>query len=484
MKLPALVLAGFMATCGAATVDDEAWLARVAYSAQPEALQEVKKIGREAYLEKQLSPPQTDDLPASVQAYVKGLETLQQPLADTLIEVRSARTSLKGLSEKERRKVRGSLTKKSQAFRKEAGERSILRATFSPWQLREQLTWFWFNHFNVFLAKGAVPYALADYENVLRADALGNFRDLLKASLMHPAMLVYLDNVRSTKNKPNENYARELLELHTLGVNGGYTQKDVQALARILTGVTVVFHKKTPKMSPKLRPLYIREGAFEFDPRLHDFSDKTFLGHTIKGSGWPEVEQVLDILATHPSTARHIARQLSTFLVADEPPKELVEGAADIFTKSKGDLKATVQFIIESDAFSAYAGKQFKSPLQYAISAVQIAGIKDPARVVRVVRQALTLAGAPLYGRLTPDGYDLQGGSWISTGQLANRLAVAENVTGLKRRGPPRDNAMDGRDMQRAGKQKVNADMSSDKSPTAVQKDLFLRLAGPKFMYR
>jgi len=482
MKLPALVLAGFMATCGAATVDDEAWLARVAYSAQPEALQKVKKIGREAYLEKQLSPPQTDDLPANVQAYVKGLETLYVSMPDTLIEVRQQRASFKSLPDKKRRELRRALAKKSQLFRKEASERSVLRATFSPWQLREQLTWFWFNHFNVFMAKGAVPYALADYEEQLRTHALGNFRDLLKASLMHPAMLVYLDNVRSSKDKPNENYARELLELHTLGVDGGYTQQDVQALAKILTGVTVAFQKKAPKIPEKLKELYIRDGAFEFDPRMHDFSDKQFLGHKIKGSGWSEIEQVIDILASHPATARHVARQLSTYLIADAPPKEVVEGAAAVFQKTKGDLKATVRFIVESDAFMTDAGKQFKSPLQYTVSAVQMAGIENPARVVRVVRQALTLSGEPLFGRLTPDGYDLEGASWVSTGQMANRLAIAENVAGLNGKQKAKGKAPRGKDMQRVNSGDSKAMRA--KEPTPAQKALFMKLAGPGFMYR
>lgn len=482
-------VAAMASTVHSAPASDEAWLARVGFSAQPAALQALKEQGRTAYLQQQLSPPASDDLPRPVQAYIERLSSVQVPAADALLDARAQSSAIADADGETRAKLRTKFAKTKQQNIREASEVSVLRATFSPWQLREQLTWFWVNHFNVFHSKANIPFVLADYENTLRKHALGNFRDLVEASLKHPAMIMYLDNAQSTKEKPNENYARELMELHTLGVNGGYSQADVQALAKILTGVSVDYREGDPKLPAKLAPLYISENGFQFDPRRHDFSDKKFLGHTIKGSGWPEVEQVLDILVANPATAQHIAQQLATFLVADEPSKGLVKGAAEVFSKTKGDIKATVQFLVESADFEENAGKQFKSPYQYAISAVQIANIDDPKRVVRVVRQSLAMAGQPLYGRLTPDGYELKGSSWISTGQLANRLAIAENVAGLRGKPVPRkkqqneraDGAMRNASMSM---QAPRRDAAGPAQAGPAQQELFLHIAGPGFMYR
>jgi len=499
-------------------------------------------VGRPAYLKEQLSPPASDDLPPQVGKYVAGLSTVGRTVPQALQAQsdlsRAAREAADGPD-----KV-GALmasNKARQQCSQEAGERHVLRAVYSPWQLREQMAWFWFNHFNVFWAKGPIACMLANYEDAMRPYLLGNFRDLLRATLMHPAMQVYLDNRYSRKGKPNENYARELLELHTLGVDGGYTQADVQALAAILTGVGVAMQPSPPKMSKRMAPFYKQEGAFQFNPVRHDFSDKTLLGHRIKGEGWPEVEKVLDILVEHPATARHIASQLATYFVADNPPKDLVDGAAKVFQETRGDIGATVKFILESDAFAANAGKQFKSPMQYAVSAVQAAGITNPERTVRVLRQSLVLAGEPLYGRLTPDGYSLKGASWISSGQLANRLAIAENVSGLRPAGKPgaskggagaagqagspktgatrqagaaQAGAMPGNgmqagdgpagggqqmqgggnqdnDMQPDGKRRVaktpqqaRASQPASAKPDSRQERLFLKLAAPGFMYR
>ncbi|MBO9356749.1 DUF1800 family protein [Bordetella petrii] len=484
----------FIAACPvvawSATVSDEAWLARVAYSAQPELLQRLREIGRKAFLEEQLTPPESDDLPSPVQAYLQTLPTLQvDPQQGLLAARKQALQIAKHRNDGTGAELKSQFAKTKQQGTREAGERSVLRAVYSPWQLREQLSWFWFNHFNVFHAKANVPFVLADYEDTIRRHALGNFRDLLEATLKHPAMIIYLDNGRSTKEKPNENYARELMELHTLGVKGGYTQEDVQALARILTGVSVadrpVYRKKWPR---KIAALYRAKNGFQFDPRRHDFSDKKFLGHTIVGSGWPEVEQVLDILTSQPATARHIANELATYFVADAPSKALVDGATEKFMQTKGDIKATVRYLLQSEEFSQNAGKQFKSPLQYSVSAVQIAGMGDPGRVARVIRHSLAIAGQPMYGRLTPDGYELKGASWISTGQLANRLAIAENVVGLRpgRARKPQAMAGDGQartlraDMQDSAQQQK----PNQSTATPKQEQLFLRIAGPAFMYR
>ena len=167
---------------------------------------------------------------------------------------------------------------------KQAATRSILRSLYAPDQLRERMTWFWFNHFNVHQYKANLRLLVGDYEdNAIRPHALGRFRDLLEATLRHPAMLRYLDNADNAAGHINENYAREIMELHTMGVGSGYSQKDVEELARILTGVGINLRAENPKLKPELQNQFFRDGLFEFNPARHDFGDKTFLGHAIKG---------------------------------------------------------------------------------------------------------------------------------------------------------------------------------------------------------
>ena len=205
---------------------------------------------------------------------------------------------------------------------REAMTRSVLRAVYSPWQLREQMTWFWMNHFSVFAGKAEIRVYLADYEEkAIRPNALGRFRDLLEASARHPAMLRYLDNAQNRAGYLNENYARELMELHTLGVDGGYTQKDVQELARVLTGF----------------------GLFAFSRAWHDDGPKTLLGQPIRARGERELDEALDRLARHPSTARFVSRKLAVFFVADEPPAALVERMAAEWARTDGDIAAVLR---------------------------------------------------------------------------------------------------------------------------------------------
>src|SRR5262249_49939634 len=190
---------------------------------------------------------------------------------------------------------------------RQAATRTILRELYAPDKLRERMTWFWFNHFNVHQHKANLRVLVGDYEDkAIRSHALGRFRDLLEATLRHPAMLRYLDNTDNAVGHLNENYAREIMELHTMGVGSGYTQEDVEELARILTGVGVNL-----KLRPEPQGQLVRDGLFEFNPGRHDHGDKTFLEHTIKGRGFAEVKEALDILCRHPATARRVARQLA-----------------------------------------------------------------------------------------------------------------------------------------------------------------------------
>ncbi|MFL6571772.1 MAG: DUF1800 domain-containing protein, partial [Burkholderiales bacterium] len=228
----------------------------------------------------------------------------------------------------------------------------------------------------------------------------------------HPAMLVYLDNSRNAVGRLNENYARELMELHTLGVKGGYTQGDVQELARVLTG----FHE--------------REGEFRFFPRRHDFGPKTLLGRPIRSSGEGELGEALELLASHPSTSRFVSRKLAVHFVADDPPEALVERMARAFRASDGDIAQTLRAMFEAPEFRQSLGGKFKDPLHYMVSAVRFAAEDQviPREGVERMINALAAMGQPLYGRPTPDGYPLVRGEWTSPGQLATRFEVARGV--------------------------------------------------------
>ena len=190
---------------------------------------------------------------------------------------------------------------------REAAARSLLRAVYSPNQLEENLVWFWMNHFNVHSGKANNRVLIGDYEErAIRPHVLGKFRDLVSATLHHPAMIRYLDNEQNAVNRVNENYAREIIELHTLGVNGGYSQTDVQELARVLTGVGINLGTTTPNVKNELKSQYVRSGLWEFNPMRHDYGDKVFLGETVKGRGTAELDQVIDRICNHPATARFV----------------------------------------------------------------------------------------------------------------------------------------------------------------------------------
>jgi hypothetical protein len=281
-------------------------------------------------------------------------------------------------------------------------EGKMLRAIYSERQLEEVLTDFWFNHFNVFLDKGPIRYYTASYvRDVIRPHVLGRFRDLLEATAKSPAMLFYLDNWQSVgpargqrpgpaaRRGLNENYGRELLELHTLGVAGGYTQRDVTEVARCFTGWTIA----KPNQG----------GAFTFSPRQHDDGEKTVLGVTIPaGGGEEDGEKVLDIVAAHPSTARHISRELAQRFVADDPPASLVERMAQTFVKTKGDLREVMKTMLASKEFwsaGAYRAK-VKSPLEFVASAVRAEGA-DVDYAFFLANQVGQM-GEPLYRKLEP----------------------------------------------------------------------------------
>lgn len=317
-------------------------------------------------------------------------------------------------------------------------EGKLLRAIYSGRQLEEVLTDFWFNHFNVYLDKGADHYLVTEYErDAIRPHVLGKFRDLLEATAKSPAMLFYLDNWQSVGPAPaparaanqarrglNENYGRELMELHTLGVDGGYTQKDVTEVARCFTGWTI------------LQPQ--RGGDFVFNPRAHDNGEKVVLGVKIPaGGGMSDGEKVLDILARHPSTAHFISRELAQRFVADAPPAALVDRMAQTFLKTGGDLREVMKTMLASKEFwsvDAYRTKM-KSPLDLVVSAVRAEdGQVDYA--LNLANQVAQL-GEPLYRKQEPTGYSNLGKEWVNTAGLLARmnfaLQLADNrIPGVK----------------------------------------------------
>jgi uncharacterized protein (DUF1800 family) len=242
-------------------------------------------------------------------------------------------------------------------------------------------------------------------------------------------MLRFLDNDQNTANLPNENYARELLELHTLGVDGGYAQKDVQELARVLSGLGVGLTGTTPALRPPLDADYVRRGLTEFNPARHDRGAKSVLGHAVaSGGGWDEIIEQLSRLAREPATARHLSRQLAIVFVADEPPPRLVERIAQRFIASDGDIALSLQTMLDSDEFSRSLGRKFKDPMQYLLSAVRLASDGQPVLDSGALLGWLNRLGEAPFRRQTPDGYPLQASAWSSSGQMTTRFEIARAI--------------------------------------------------------
>jgi len=364
---------------------------------------------------------------------------------------------LEGLDPKQR-EVLFAMNNPQAVVIEELSQAKLLRAIYSERQLEEVMTDFWFNHFNVFAGKGPERLLLTPYEqNVIRPHAMGKFEDLLVATAKSPAMLYYLDNwlsvgpnslqatgapmrpmmrrrrygppqfrqkanVKGKKsNGLNENYGRELLELHTLSVNGGYSQRDVTEVAKVFTGWTV--DKPEQGMN------------FRYDPRMHEPGPKFVLGHHIKPGGEDEGKEVLHMLATSPQTAHFISLKLAERFVSDDPPAELVDRMAKTFQKRKGDIREVLSTLFHSPEFwaeGAYRAK-VKTPLEFVASAIRATGASvDDA--LPLARQ-LSDMGMPLYGAQPPTGYSMKGETWVSSSALLNRMNFALALTGGKVRG-------------------------------------------------
>jgi uncharacterized protein (DUF1800 family) len=413
-------------------------LNRLAFGARPGDVDRVMQIGVDKWIDQQLHPESIPD--RDVDTRLAQYDTLKmsdsQIVAKYYMPIVEARKAKKENATEEDLRKMIPPDQRPQRVVAELNSQRILRAVDSDRQLNEVMVDFWMNHFNVFAGKGLDRVLLTSYErDTIRPHIWGKFEDLLMATAKSPAMLFYLDNARSVaapENRPqraqrflqqmagdkakqgglNENYAREIMELHTLGVDGGYTQKDVTELARVFTGWSIT------------RP---EEGAdFRFRPAMHDTQPKTVLGvHFGAGGGIEEGEKMIHVLAHSPATAHHIALQLCQRLVADNPPQALVDRVAKRFLKTDGDLRETVRAVIDSKEFwdpQAYRAK-VKSPFEYTVSAVRAVGatVDNPLPLARELQKM----GEPLYGAQPPTGYSDKADAWVNTGALMNRLNFA-----------------------------------------------------------
>ncbi len=452
-------------------------LNRIGFGAAPGDIARVRALGLSAYIDQQLHPERIDDseLATRLAAFDTLSKSTEEMASQFYLPAQMARRALQRQQAQEPAEMtpaqREMSPDQAEAVHKERQallqlvQAKLLRAAYSDRQLEEVMVDFWFNHFNVFSGKGQVRVYLNEYErDAIRPRVLGTFRELLQATAESPAMLFYLDNwqssapegartaaprteaARMSRRNPsrmsqptggatrprtladlppglrnrraglNENYARELMELHTLGVEGGYTQKDVQEVARAFTGWTIA----NPRQG----------GAFRFEPRMHDDGEKVVLGHMIKaGGGKKDGDTVLDLLANHPATARFIASKLARRFVADEPPKTLIDRAARRFTETGGNIREVVKSIVTSPEFFAadsYRAK-VKTPFEFVVSAVRATGT-DTSNAMPLVLAVRNL-GMPLYGCQPPTGYSDKAEAWVNSGALLNRMNFAVSLT-------------------------------------------------------
>jgi uncharacterized protein (DUF1800 family) len=398
-------------------------LNRLAFGPRPGDVERVQRMGVQAYIDEQLHP-ETIPMPPELTARLEALEITRRSAGGALRDFLELRKDVRNAEEgaKQRRRI-----EQGRAAREEA-EARLLRAIESPRQLEEVMVDFWFNHFNVYAGKNIDRALVSSYErDAIRPYALDSFRTLLGATAKHPAMLYYLDNVASSAPKAdakgnggrksgglNENYARELMELHTLGVDGGYTQHDVTELARMLTGWTF-----------DQRRLARLGETFRFDAGRHDRGSKTWLGREIAANGQGEGELALDVLAMHPATARHISFQLAQYFVSDTPPPALVERMARTWLASQGDIRSVLKTLFTSGEFmdSSAAGAKFKTPYQFVVSAAR--AVDAPLANVAPLASTMSQLGMPLYGCQTPDGYKNTQDAWLNPNALTRRIAFA-----------------------------------------------------------
>ncbi len=397
-------------------------VSRLTFGARPGDAEQVKAMGVSRWIDRQLHPytindNALDEVLASMAAWNQAntrqvsVNDIAKPIAatplTTLMKDSVARAKVAQL--KFQILLSTSMTDNFYAGR-------IAHAQLSERQLLEVVTDFWENHFSVFSGKMPAPTALMEFDrDAVRPNALGKFRDLLGAVAHSPAMLFYLDNHLSTRRGLNENYARELMELHTLGVDGGYTQKDVQEVARALTGWTI---------DRSRQPV-----TFIFRREQHDTNEKVVLGHALpSGRGMEDGEEVLDILARHPSTARYVAFKLTRRLVSDDPPATLVNRAADTFLRTDGNIAEVVRTIVTSREFFSRAAFRAKVKTPYELVVSVRRALNAPADTTPQTARLIARLGQASFGWQTPDGWPEKGIAWMTPGTMHARIKFGSDV--------------------------------------------------------
>ena len=566
-------------------------LNRLGFGARPGDVEKVKAIGIEKYIDQQLNSNSLNDW--AVQAKVKDLEILNMETPEIFAKYPNPGALLRMLEgnnagqtrniaateeknaqaqQKDQRERRQKLTKLYQEYdlkpanqiMRDLSASRILRAVYSEKQLEEQMVDFWSNHFNVFSGKGAVRWYLPSYDrDVIRKNALGNFKDLLVGTAQHPAMLFYLDNFQSVSPKGqtaentrgnkrnqmiqgmiqdgklpenarrqikdrynltdaqldqrlqqltrqtgnrqkrgiNENYAREIMELHTLGVDSGYTQKDIQEVARAFTGWTIADargyrtvaanmikgtdDKRQNRIAKQLGiPADVESGEFYFNPQLHDSGEKIVLGQKVNEGGINDGLKVIDILVKSPATAKFIARKLAVKFVNDNPSEKLVEKVANAFNKSNGDIKTTLRALIASDEFFAaenYRAK-IKTPFELMVSSLRVLNAETNASPA--VIGLLQKMGEQLYGFQAPTGYPDTAEDWVNTGALLERMNFAVALSSNQIRGTRVNlKGFEAADKDQILKKAIDGVLDGEISPntkTAILKQMEQPLIEPK----
>lgn len=408
---------------------------RLSFGPRPGDYERVQAMGIDAYIDEQLHPESIDD--SALEQRVASLYPTLAMSAGELVQnypQRPQKVVQKNSMADRLETLLTGLGLSAEAIMNPAEvvnqlqEATMMRAIFSQRQLEQVLVDFWSDHFNIYVYKNNDRWLKTiDDRDVIRQYAFSKFKDLLQASAESPAMIEYLDNRENVKGNANENYAREVMELHTLGVDGGYTQKDVQELARAFTGWTIRGPKRTGAFGGMD---YSDAGTFFFDPQKHDDGSKRILGIDLPPNGGiNDALKMIDVLAHHPSTANFIATKLVRRFVADDPPAALVQRAVQTFTQSDGDIRAVMSTILHSDEFKNSFAQKIKRPFDLIASTLRAVDMQvdDPRALV----MALRLMGQGLFQHLTPDGYPDYGSAWINTNGLLGRwnfaLLVAAN---------------------------------------------------------
>ncbi len=537
-------------------------LNRLGFGARPGDVEKIKALGVRKYIDQQLEPSKVDD--SIAEKKTAGLEIFNMKTAEVFakypnpgallqaLEGRNAAQNPEEMTEKDRqerqRKIREYYEKydlrQANQLQPQITANRVLRAVYSERQLQEVMVDFWQNHFNVFAGKAAVRWYIPSYErDVIRKNALGNFRDLVVGTAQHPAMLFYLDNFesRAPNSQPqqqpgriqqlvrdgnmtpqmrerikrnqgitdaeldqrikraqdqmqnqqrrtppglNENYARELMELHTMGVDSGYTQKDIVEVARAFTGWTIadprgyrraaaneikdVENRQIERLQRMAGvPDDIESGEFYFNERWHDREAKTVLGQKVNEGGMKDGLKVIDILVKHPATAKFIARKLAVKFVSDTPSEKLVNRVASAFSKSNGDIKTTLRAIFDDDEFFAPATyrAKIKTPFELAISSIRTIGAETNGSPA--ILAMLNKLGEVPYGYQAPTGYPDTAEDWVNTGALLERLNFAVALSSNQIPGTRVDlKRFEAKDKSEIMNKAIAAVLDNDLSPT------------------